>query len=294
MPVININGKPFFVEESFEGSGSLFGVEIVKKLDEIESPFQFIEIFETKGFGNLMTIDGRFMVTTRENFFYHEMMSHPVLFTHLCPENILIIGGGDCGTLQQVLKHPYVKKVTQIDIDEQVTRMAEKYFPELCESNSDPRADIRFDDGIVWVKNAQLNSYDVIIIDSTDPVGPAVGLFGEQFYRDCINCLSSGGIICQQSESALLNLDLLIEMRQFMAKAGLNYQQTVFFPQCIYPSGWWSATMACKNNHLENPRLQDIGNFNAKYYNGYTHLASVAYPPFFVKVLKDAGLLDLY
>ena len=131
--------------ENFEPSGSAIGYRITRKLDEVQSPFQKIEIFETTDWGNLMLIDGAVMLTTRDNFLYHEMMSHPALFTHANPKQVVIIGGGDCGTLREVLKHPGVERAVQCDIDEQVTRMAEKYFPELCDSNHDPRAELLFD-----------------------------------------------------------------------------------------------------------------------------------------------------
>ena len=163
--------------EPFEPTGSAIGFRITRKLDEVQSPFQKIEIFESTDWGNLMLIDGAMMLTTRDNFFYHEMISHPTLFTHAAPKRVVIIGGGDCGTLREVLKHEGVEKVTQCDIDEQVTRMAEKHFPELCESNGDPRAEILFDDGLAYIKNLDADSVDVIIVDSTDPIGPAAGLF---------------------------------------------------------------------------------------------------------------------
>ncbi len=131
--------------ENFEHSGSAIGFRVAGKLDEVQSPFQKIEIWETTDWGNLMVIDGAIMLTTRDNFLYHEMMAHPVLFTHSNPKRVVIIGGGDCGTLREVLKHKEVEQAVQVDIDEQVTRMAEKYFPELCESNGDPSAQMLFD-----------------------------------------------------------------------------------------------------------------------------------------------------
>ena len=137
--------------ENFDTAGSAIGFRVNKKLDEVQSPFQKIEIYESTDWGNVMLIDGAMMVTTRDNFLYHEMMSHPALFTHADPKTVVIIGGGDCGTLREVLRHPGVEKAVQCDIDEQVTRMAEKYFPELCESNGDPRAEILFDDGIAYI-----------------------------------------------------------------------------------------------------------------------------------------------
>ncbi len=270
--------------EAVSSDGSAFSLKIKRKLHEEQSEFQFLEIYETEHFGNLMVIDGCTMVSTRDNFFYHEMMSHPVLFTHPNPKRVWIIGGGDCGTLKEVLKHPSVEQAVQIDIDERVTRLAEIYFPELCESNHDPRAELKFIDGIKWVKDAAPNSVDIIIVDSTDPVGPAEGLFCAEFYRDCFNCLSENGIVVQQSESALFHMKILAEMRGEMQAAGFNHQQTVFFPQCLYPSGWWSATLASKTD-LSVFREQDAANksFETVYYNRDIHKASLAMPEFFKK-----------
>ncbi len=276
----------WFIEEA-AGAGTAFGLKIKQKLHEEQSPFQKLEMYETETFGNLMIIDGCTMVSTRDNFFYHEMMSHPALFLHPNPKRVWIIGGGDCGTLREVLKHKNVEQAVQIDIDERVTRLAEIYFPELCGSNNDPRADLKFIDGIKWVKDAVPNSVDIIIVDSTDPIGPAEGLFGEDFYKDCVNCLTENGLIVQQSESALLHLNLIKDMRDAMSKSGLTHQQTLFFPQCLYPSGWWSATIASKNT-LPAFREQDATNkaFDTVYYNVDIHKAAMAQPEFFKKAFN--------
>lgn len=272
--------------EAVTSDGSAFSLKIKRKLHEEQSEFQFLEIYETEHFGNLMVIDGCTMVSTRDNFFYHEMMSHPALFTHPNPKKVWIIGGGDCGTLREVLKHPGIEQAIQIDIDERVTRLAEVYFPELCESNNDPRAELKFIDGIKWVKDAAPNSVDIIIVDSTDPVGPAEGLFCADFYRDCFNCLTENGMVIQQSESALFHMKILKEMRGEMQAAGFPHQQTVFFPQCLYPSGWWSATMSTKTD-LSRFREQDAANkgFDTVYYNSDIHKASLAMPEFFKKAI---------
>ena len=232
--------------EPFDPTGSAIGFRITGKLDEVQSPFQKIEIFGSTDWGNLMLIDGAMMLTARDNFFYHEMIAHPVLFTHPDPRRVVIIGGGDCGTLREVLKHPGVQSVTQCDIDEQVTRMAEKYFPELCESNGDARAEIIWDDGLAYVKNLPAGSVDVIIVDSTDPIGPAAGLFNAAFFADCHEALRDDGLLVQQSESPLALLDLIKELRAEMGKAGFAAFQTLPFPQPCYPTGWWSVTMAGK------------------------------------------------
>ncbi|MCX7098957.1 MAG: polyamine aminopropyltransferase [Methylococcales bacterium] len=282
-----MNPSEWFTEQ-VPAAGTAFSLKIKQKLHEEQSEFQFLEIYETETFGNLMVIDGCTMVSTRDNFFYHEMMTHPVLYTHPNPKRVWIIGGGDCGALKEVLKHDSIEQAIQIDIDERVTRLSEIYFPELCEANNDPRAELKFIDGIKWVKDAAPNSVDIIIVDSTDPIGPAEGLFSAQFYRDCFNCLSEDGMVVQQSESALLHLKLLGEMRDAMSSAGFSHLQTLFFPQCLYPSGWWSATIASKSA-LANFREQDANNkpFETVFYNADIHKAAFAQPEF---VKKAFGL----
>jgi len=278
-----MNPSQWFTEQ-VPGAETAFSLKIKQKVHEEQSEFQHLEIYETETFGNLMVIDGCTMVSTRDNFFYHEMMSHPALYTHPNPKRVWIIGGGDCGTLKEVLKHSSVEQAVQIDIDERVTRLAEIYFPELCESNNDSRAELKFIDGIKWVKDAAPDSVDMIIVDSTDPVGPALGLFSGEFYRDCFNCLSENGMVVQQSESALYHMKLIGEMRNSMNSAGFSHLQTLFFPQCIYPSGWWSATIAGKSD-LKTFREQDSANkpFETVYYNVDIHKASLAQPEFFKK-----------
>src|SRR5690625_466140 len=175
--------------EPLEDEGSAFSLKLKQKLHEERSPFQLIEVYETTHWGRLLVLDGAVMLTQRDNFTYHEMMAHPVLFTHPKPREVLIIGGGDCGMLREVLKHSDVSRAVQVDIDERVTRVAEQFFPELTESNSDPRAELLFDDGLRYLREAPAKSLDVIIVDSTDPVGPAAGLFGPEFMRDAMRAL---------------------------------------------------------------------------------------------------------
>jgi spermidine synthase len=143
----------WFTELCEEG-GSALSLQIHEKLHDEKTGFQRIEIYSTTHFGNLMVIDGFVMLTSLDNFLYHEMMSHPALFTHPDPKRVVIIGGGDCGTLREVLKHQGVEQVLQVAIDERVTRLSEKYFPDLCESNNDARAGFYFGDGIQWMKDA--------------------------------------------------------------------------------------------------------------------------------------------
>jgi spermidine synthase len=262
------------------------------KVFEEQSPFQKIEVFDTDSYGKLMMIDGCTMVSSYDNFLYHEMMSHPVLYSHPSPRRVAIIGGGDCGTLHEVLKHPEVDKVTQIDIDEQVTRAAKLHFPELCESNEDPRAELLFIDGIQWMKDAAPASLDVIIVDSTDPIGPGEMLFSPQFYGACHRALADDGLIVQQSESPLIHQDILERMYRDLLGASFQDVRTLFFPQPIYPTGWWTATIGAKNTGLDNCRTEDIisRTFETRYYNEEIHQAAFAQPEFFRK-LRTAWLI---
>ncbi|MBQ4839951.1 polyamine aminopropyltransferase [Pseudoalteromonas luteoviolacea] len=284
----NLEANRWFTEIS-DRDGSAFSLRINKKLDEVQSPFQKVEMYETTDFGNLMIIDGCTMVSTRENFFYHEMMSHTALFAHPAPKNVVIIGGGDCGTLREVLKHPDVESVTQIDIDEVVTQMSLKYFPELCASNDDPRATVMFDDGIKYMREAPANSIDVVIVDGTDPVGPGEGLFNHAFYTSCLAALREGGILIQQSESPLMHMALLKEMRQAMKDVGFADLQTLPFPQPIYPSGLWSATLARKGEHFNGFREQDVdaAQFDTEYYNSGIHHGALATPNFMRRAFDE-------
>lgn len=279
-----------WLTEVFADSGSVFGLAITKKLDEVQSPFQKIAMYETTHFGNLMVIDDVIMLSSRDNFLYHEMLSHPVLFTHPNPKNVVIIGGGDCGTLREVLKHPGVERVTQIDIDEQVTRMAEKYFPELCASNNDPRATLKFEDGIKFMREAVPGSIDVIIVDSTDPIGPGEGLFNRAFYASCVAALAEDGILVQQSESPLIHMPLLTAMRQAMSDAGFASLQSLNFPQMVYPSGWWTCTLAKKTGEFTGFREADAAAapFDTEYYNVAVHKAAAALPNFVKKAFAQA------
>ena len=276
--------------EHFAPTGSAIGFRTTAKLDEVQSPFQKIEIYQSTDWGKLMVIDGAMMLTTRDNFFYHEMIAHPVLFTHPAPKRVVIIGGGDCGTLREVLKHPGVESVTQCDIDEQVTRMAEKYFPELCESNHDPRAELLFDDGVAYMANCEPGSVDVVIVDSTDPVGPAEGLFNKAFFESCYRALKPDGLLVQQSESPLALLDLIKDMRAEMGKAGFQSFKTLPFPQPCYPTGWWSVTLASKQAGFDFAfREADAAAkpFDTLYYTAHLHTGVLVAPPFVAKALGE-------
>ena len=177
----------------------------------------------------------------------------------------------------------------QIDIDEQVTRFSEKYFPELCESNSDERAELRFEDGVKFMQECEAGRFDVIIVDSTDPVGPAEGLFKAEFFRHCHRALADGGVLVQQSESPLLHSDtIILDLHANMREAGFSHTRTLPFPQPVYPSGWWSCTLAGKDHDVADFRQADATgkSFETRYYSADIHKAALVLPPFMEQALS--------
>jgi len=269
--------------------GSAFSLKLKENghIHHEKSEFQSIDIYDTEKYGKLMVIDGFTMVTSLENFIYHEMMAHLALFSHPEPKKVVVIGGGDCGTLREVLRHDSVEKAWQIEIDERVTRLSEEHFPELCESNNDSRAELLFADGIKWIAEADTGSIDVIIVDSTDPVGPAEGLFNEAFFKQCYRVLSKQGILVQQGESPLIHMKLIKEMHDALKNAGFQQTKVAPFPQPIYPTGFWSATLVAKNLDLDTFREEAAMNksFSTKYYNAGIHKGALATPQFILDSL---------
>ncbi|MGM0615383.1 MAG: polyamine aminopropyltransferase [Pseudomonadota bacterium] len=276
--------------EVFDRHGSAFSLKVSEKLLDVQSAYQHLEVYATETFGNLMVLDGCVMLTDRDNFLYHEMIAHPALFTHQQPERVVIIGGGDCGTLKEVLRHPGVRHVTQIDIDEEVTKAAERFFPALVDANDDPRAELLFADGVKWVDEAEDESIDVLIIDSTDPVGPAEGLFKTEFLTRCHRILKPGGVMVQQSESPLYHSGSIIrELRRDMREAGFSSVATLPFPQPVYPSGWWSVTLAGKQCSVESFREEAVAEHTMplQYYTLAAHRGALTLPPFMRQALDE-------
>ena len=276
--------------EVFDSHGSAFSLKVREKLWEVTSAYQHLEVYATETYGNLMVLDGCVMLSDRDNFLYHEMIAHPALFAHSAPKRVVIIGGGDCGTLREVLKHSGVEHVTLIDIDEEVTKAAERFFPALTESNDDPRAELLFADGVKWVDEADDESVDVVIIDSTDPVGPAEGLFKVDFLKRCHRLLREGGVMVQQSESPLYhNGSIIRELRRDMLAAGFESVATLPFPQPVYPSGWWSVTLAGKGADVKAFREADAAasDMVLDYYTAEAHRGALALPPFMRRAFAE-------
>ncbi len=274
-----------WITEVYDPAGCAFGLKISKKLHSEQSEHQKIDIVETMEFGNTMLLNNCIALSDKNHFIYHEMMVHPAMLTHPAVRDVVIIGGGDCGALSEVLRHDAVRSVVQAAPDERVTRLSEEYFPLLCASNNDPRAELFFGDGADWVKNADEESADLVIIDSIGSSSDTEDFFNTPFYRGCLRMLRPGGIIIQQSQSPLLDLSLMTSMRSKLFESGFRSCQPLLFPLATFPSGWWSATMARKDADIHGFRERGAANldFETRYYNAEIHKSSLALPQFMVE-----------
>ena len=260
---------------------------------DVQSPFQRVRILESQKYGKMLTLDDMVMTTEKDEFHYHEMISHPALFTHGNAKNVLVIGGGDGGTVREVLRHPGVEKVTMVEIDGEVIKACKEYLPTIAASFDHPKLDLRVDDGIAYIANASKDFYDVIIVDGSDPVGPAEGLFSVSFYTNCYNALKAGGILVAQGESPKFNEKAFSELNHTLQ--GIfgeeNAPVSLFFVP-TYPTGMWSFQYGLKG--AKHPKSitnnDDINTFvsenKLRYYNAEIHVGSFATPNFVKELLK--------
>lgn len=172
---------------------------------DVQSPFQRVRILESYKYGKMLTLDDMVMTTEKDEFHYHEMISHPALFTHGNAKNILVIGGVDGGTVREILRHEGVEKVTMVEIDGEVIEACKIHLPKIAAAFDNPKLDLKVADGIAFVKEAADEAYDIVIVDGSDPVGPAEGLFSVEFYKNCYRILKPGGILVAQGESPKFN-----------------------------------------------------------------------------------------
>ena len=242
------------------------------------SRFQEILVVDTYAFGRALMLDGTFQVTEKDEFVYHEMLAHFPLMSHPRPRDVLVIGGGDGGTVREVVKHPEVERAILCEIDPRVTSVAREYLPSVAAGLADPRVEVLHEDGIKLVQD-HAGAFDVILIDSTDPVGPAVGLYSPEFYAACKKALRPGGIVCAQSESPFVNGDVVRRVAESV-RANFANLQLYLAPLPTYPSGSWSFTAGS-----DAPLPQDVDRKRAaglatRYYTADLHKAAFALPPF--------------
>lgn len=254
-----------------------------RKLLSHQTPYQHLEVFETIEHGKLLALDGKVMLTERDEAFYHEMLVHPPLFIHPCPKQVLIIGGGDGGAIREVLKHPGIEHVFWIEIDEEVIKTAQAHLPNLIgRSLQDPRVHLNHCDGNDYLSNRH-DSFDVILVDSTDPVGPATSLFTNQFMNSCRQALTKDGIFTMQSGTPFYSGKSVRETVRNL-KSIFNHVRLHLGFVPTYPSGLWSFATS-SNSTLQVTQSQlasrwENRNIDCQYYNPEVHVGSAQLPDF--------------
>jgi spermidine synthase len=257
-----------------------------------QSDFQKVDIVETEAFGRMMLLDGLVMVTERDEFVYHEMISHIPLLSHPKPESVLVIGGGDGGTIREVLKHPSVKRAVLCEIDGMVIEAAKQYLPTMSSQLSDPRVEIQVADGVAYIAQ-QKQAFDIILIDSTDPLGPGEGLFTEAFYNNVKAALKPGGLVVAQSESPIANQPEIQKMYRLLHKV-FPVVKPYVGPIPTYPGGYWSWAF-CSQGELPTLLREEAAQTiekTSQFYTRELHSAVFAVPNFLKKLIAEATQLE--
>jgi spermidine synthase len=265
--------------------------KVKRTLFSRRSAYQQVDVVETCGHGNLLLIDGVVMLSELDEFVYHEMIAHVPLYVHPDPRRVLVVGGGDGGTVREVLRHEGVERVTMVEIDETVVEASRRFLPSVSCGLDDPRCDLRIEDGVRFVSRSR-ERFDVVIVDSTDPIGPAEPLFDASFYRNVKRLLAPQGILISQAESPFYDPDLQVSM--------FTHQRPLFdklhlylFTNVSYPGGLWSFGFASDHCHPVrdfNPDRVNTAGLAYRYYSPDIHRAAFTLPGFIQTNL--AGLLD--
>jgi spermidine synthase len=250
-----------------------------------QSPYQTVEVFDTFDRGKMLTIDRMVMCTEADEASYHETIVHVPMQTHPGVKDVLVIGAGDGGTIRELMRYPGIERVTMVEIDDAVIRASKQFLPTISSAFDHPKLNLLIDDGIKFVKEAADNCYDLVIIDSSDPVGPSEGLFTKSFYEDVYRCLRPGGLVTVQSESPIFNRKAFIELNQCLKQVfGVDWVHCylVFIP--MYPSGMWSLTYCSKQGvhpikDFDRAKAEKFSQeHNLRYYNADIHQAAFALP----------------
>ena len=265
-------------------------VEVRATLVDIQSLFQRIQVFETVPFGRMLVLDDAAQTAETEEYVYHEMLAHVPLLSHPDPRRVLIIGGGDGGALRRVLEHP-VALARQVEIDGEVVRVSRELLPSVSAgAYDDPRADAVIGDGVAHLRETR-ETYDVLLVDSTDPVGPAAELFGEAFYRDARRALAGTGLLVTQSGSPLVMLDELKAARALLQRV-FPIVRTYICGIPAYPGVMWSFTAASESIDparidfaAARARLRALG-VPTGWYTPEVHAAAFALPNFLRAALE--------
>lgn len=270
-----------------------FSIEYTEHFHHEESPFQVIDFYKSKTYGTFFTLDGLMMVTEKDEFSYHDMITHVSMAVNPNIKKVLVIGGGDGGTVREVSRYKSVELIDMVEIDERVVRLSQKYLPVTASKlESDKRINLFFEDGLEFVRNKEDKYYDLILVDSTDPIGPGEGLFSTQFYTDCHRVLTDEGILINQHESPYFE-QYRKEMKRAHSKIKKTFEiaEVYQFHQPTYPSGHWLFGFASKKYHPikdHKPEIWEKLGLKTKYYNSNLHKAAFMLPSYVLEELdKD-------
>jgi len=270
--------------EEYQTKDMVISCRVLRTLHQEKTPFQDLAVLDTVEFGRMLVLDDVIQTTIKDEFVYHEMITHVALNTHVKPVKVLIIGGGDGGAVREVVKHQSVEKVVHCEIDGAVIEASKKYLPEISCALEHHKVEIVVDDGIKHVRNNK-KSYDLIIVDSTDPVGPAEGLFSAAFYRDIFDSLNEDGIFVAQTESPFFNGSLI--QRIYKDISGIFPVTRLFLANVpSYPGGLWTFTIGSKKYDPLDVDIKRIKDMDTKYYSPAIHRSCFILPPFVKQLLE--------
>ncbi|MBW8350023.1 spermidine synthase [Bacillus sp. IITD106] len=266
-----------------------FGItmKVKRTLHTEQTDFQLLEMVETDEWGNMLLLDGMVMTSEKDEFVYHEMVAHVPLFTHPKPERVLVVGGGDGGVIREIMKHPSVKKAVLVDIDGKVIEYSKKYLPSIAHELDNERVEVKVGDGFMEIAESE-NEYDVILVDSTEPVGPAVNLFTKGFYAGISKALKEDGIFVAQTDNPWFKADLIREVQRDVNEI---FPITKLYIANIptYPSGMWTFTLGSKRYdplEIADSRFHPI---ETKYYTKDLHKAAFVLPKFVSDLIGDGA-----
>jgi spermidine synthase len=287
--------KRWIAETLFDDLGFRLSFAVDRVLYETQTEHQHLVLFEQKFFGKVLMLDGATQVTSKDEFIYHEMMTHVPILAHGSARDVLIVGGGDCGIAEEVLKHKSVRRLTQVEIDASVVEFSKQHFPEFTKPvlNND-RFELIIDDGMNYVAGTK-RRFDVIIVDSTDPQGPGKVLFSERFYRACKRCLTQGGVLVTQNGVPIFQSgELVTSVRRFRKLFADGACYVAAIP--TYIGGHMAMGWASDNSRLRrtpvatiSARYRRAGSFATKYWTPEVHVAAFALPRFIAEQVAKAS-----
>ncbi|MGE5344227.1 MAG: polyamine aminopropyltransferase [Candidatus Omnitrophota bacterium] len=277
----------WFEELLEKDKGRIVKLEYNALLESYRTPFQKIDIYDTVAFGKMLVHDDVIMTTEFDEAHYHEMIVHPALSVYPDPKRVLIIGGGDGGAMREVLKHPEVETAHLCEIDGDVIRLCKKHFPNLANCLDDPRVEVFLEDGAEFVRKRK-NFYNVIMVDSSDPIGPAEILFQERFFRDMSQALTEDGIVITQSESFFYHRQVIKNIVTFNRRIFPHYAY-YYTMVPTYPSGVIGFSFcSMKYDPIADFKPEKAEKLNdLKYYNKDIHRAAFTLPNSFAKFLAS-------